>query len=229
MRMARVVLESCGEATDLVVAIDVIRAFTTSAYLFSAGVEEIFLVSEVDEAFSLREKMPGCLISGEVRGVKVNGFDFGNSPSEFFHQDLSGKRVIQRTSAGTQGVVRSVNAKTVLAAALTNASATARYIQKVAPATTTFVLTGIRIEDGWGDEDAACADAIEDLLCGNQVEWDKVIHRVRNCRSGLFFDGTDPDFPPQDLDLVLQANRFDFAMLVERSDHLHRMRAIVME
>ena len=82
MKIIRATLATCHAAAGLAVAIDVLRAFTTAAYLFDAGVREIFLVSGVDEAFKLREAMPDCLISGEVNGIKVPGFDLGNSPTE---------------------------------------------------------------------------------------------------------------------------------------------------
>jgi 2-phosphosulfolactate phosphatase len=82
MEIRRATLETCHTATGLVVTIDVLRAFTTAAYLFHAGVKEIILVSGVDEAFNLRREMPDCIIVGEVDGIRVPGFDLGNSPSE---------------------------------------------------------------------------------------------------------------------------------------------------
>ena len=44
---------------------------------------------------------------GEVGGLRPEGFDFGNSPTYINDADLSGLTMIHRTSAGTQGVVRS--------------------------------------------------------------------------------------------------------------------------
>jgi hypothetical protein len=42
---------------------------------------------------------------GEVSGRAPPGFDFGNSPFEVSKVDFQGKTIIQRTSAGTQGIV----------------------------------------------------------------------------------------------------------------------------
>lgn len=42
---------------------------------------------------------------GEVRGRPPEQFAFGNSPFEIDGVDFTGKTIIQRTSAGTQGVV----------------------------------------------------------------------------------------------------------------------------
>ncbi len=161
MKILRTSLSSFDPKTDLIVAIDVLRAYTTASYFFSIGVREVILVANVEEAFKLREAMPDCLISGEVNGIKVPGFDLGNSPSFAVTQNLAGKRIIQRTSAGTQVVSFESTARFVLAASLTNLSATVRAIQKAAPGTVTLLQTGYIPEEGWGDEDVACAEAIE--------------------------------------------------------------------
>ncbi len=226
MEIHRAVLSSCGSATDLVVAIDVLRAFTTAAYLFSAGVEQIILISGVQEAFRLHKDLPDYLLLGEVDGVQVPGFDLGNSPSEIMDRNLGGKRVIQRTTAGTQGVVLAKNASTILTAALTNVSATVRYIKKLSPGKVTLIQTGLFPEKGWGDEDVACADTIEDMLLGRIVEKDQIINRVRLSRSGLHYDGTRSDFPPKDLELAIMFDCFNFAMCVERKNNLHIMRRV---
>jgi 2-phosphosulfolactate phosphatase len=49
-------LDTCHDARGVVVVVDVLRAFTTAAYAFAGGAEEIFLVSTVEEAFSLRKR-----------------------------------------------------------------------------------------------------------------------------------------------------------------------------
>ena len=118
MKFQQATLENCERLSDTVVVVDVLRAFTTAAYAFSAGAESIFLVSSVDEAFRLKQNYPEALLIGEDMGLPIEGFDFGNSPIPFVKQDLTGRRIIQRTSAGTQGIVRSKNAQVLLAASL---------------------------------------------------------------------------------------------------------------
>lgn len=226
MEIRRATLETCHTATGLVVAIDVLRAFTTATYLFHAGVKEIILVSGVDEAFNLRREMPDCIIVGEVDGIRVPGFDLGNSPSEIQSSSRIRKRVIQRTTAGTQGVILAAKASIVLTAALTNATATVRAIRNLAPDNVTLIQTGLFPEEGWGDEDVACADTIENMLLGKNVDWDDISCRVRSSRSGLHYDGTRSDFPPKDLELALRYDCFNFAMVVERKNNLYRMHCI---
>ena len=124
------------------VVIDVLRAFTTAAFAFRAGASQIFPVSSVEHAFVLRKSMPGALLMGEVHGESIPGFDFGNSPEALKNLDLSGVRLIQRTSAGTQGIERAKTSELLLASSLCCAGATARYIAKQAVPTVTFLLTG---------------------------------------------------------------------------------------
>lgn len=226
MKINRATLSTCRSATGLVIAIDVLRAFTTAAYLFHAGVTEIILVSGIQEAFDLRAQMPECLIAGEAKGIKIPGFDLGNSSANIDVGMVSGRRIIQRTSAGTQGVVRAVNATAILTAGLTNVSATVRYTQQVNPESITIIQTGVFPEDGWGDEDVACADVIECLLRGQPVDWQEIEQRVRKSPAGALFNGSSVDFPAKDLELALRIDQLSFAMVVEKRNYLNILRRV---
>ncbi|WP_322509533.1 2-phosphosulfolactate phosphatase [Anaerolinea sp.] len=229
MQFYRVNLNTCAQARGAVVVIDVLRAFTTAGYLFEAGVKEIVLTSTVEEALKLRQQMPGSLLLGEIDGIPIPGFDLGNSPSELSRYDLRGKTVIQRTTAGTQGVVRCLHAENILTAALTNARATATYLERLAPREITFVLTGYFPDEGWGDEDVACADVLEAYLQNRPIDWQEIDQRVRHSRSGKHYDGTREAFPPPDLDMALAVNRFPFAMRVEKKDGLPVLQTVPVD
>ena len=226
MNLHRATLQDCHNATGTVVVIDVLRAFTTAAYAFDAGTEDIILVSTVEQALTLRKQIPEVLLMGEVDGLPIPGFDLSNSPTELVNIDLTGRRLIQRTTSGTQGVVRSTHAATLLTSSLVCAGATARFIQDQNPESLTFVITGHR-PGGWGDEDAACADYIEALLSGHQPDQEPFLERVRQSPPGkLFSDPTELEFNPADLEYCLQIDRFDFVMLVKREDGLFIMKAL---
>jgi 2-phosphosulfolactate phosphatase len=226
MQIERATRDTCGEATGAVVVIDVIRAFTTAAFAFAAGARDVVLTGEVDEALALRARFPGALAMGEVGGLKIPGFDFGNSPADLAGHDLRGRRMIQRTSAGTQGMVLSLGAETLLAASFVCAGATARILKQLAPERVTFVITGIHPNRD-GDEDAACADYIAALLEGHSLDPAPFLRRVIESDSGqIFTDSDQPEFAPADLDFCTDLDRFDFAMLAERQDGLLVMRPI---
>jgi 2-phosphosulfolactate phosphatase len=226
MIVQRTSLQDCHNATGTVVVIDVLRAFTTAAFAFAADVKDIILVSTVEQAFELRRQRPDVLLMGEVNGLPIPGYDLSNSPSALVNLDLSGRHLVQRTSAGTQGVIRSTNADTLLTTSFVCATATAHFIKALQPTSVTFVLTGLRTA-GWGDEDAACADYLEALLLGKKPNPQPYLQRVRHSPPGqLFSNPTQADFNQSDLDLCLQIDRFDFAMFVEQLNGQFLMKAL---
>jgi len=219
-------LETCHEATGMVIVIDVIRAFTNAAFAFSRGAKEIYPVSKVKEALKFKAEIPNSLACGEVGGMPPEGFDFGNSPTQTNTLDLSGRVIVQRTGAGTQGIVRSVNASPMLAASFVVANATAMHIRKVSPETVTFVITG-QMGNGSGDEDLACAEYLEALLKDRQPDSAPYIERVYRSRDAIMHLDPDlPAFPKSDLDHCTNIDAFDFVMSVTKENGQHVIRAI---
>jgi 2-phosphosulfolactate phosphatase len=220
MKFHRATLATCTEATGAVVVIDVLRAFSTAAYAFAAGAQDILLTRSVEEAIALRQRFPGSLIMGEVGGLPVIDFDFSNSPAQLAGYDLSGCRLIQRTSSGTQGMVLSCNAEALFAGSFICARATARSILDEAPQQVTFVITGAMAGQQFngaplpaGDEDAACADYLEMLLQGIDPDPEPYLKRVLHSTAAMKFASPDqPDFPEIDLEYCTALDRFDFAM-----------------
>lgn len=209
-------LNDCADATGTVVVIDVLRAFTCTAFALGAGVESIYLVGEVDEAFALRDQMPDALLMGEVESARIPGFNFSNSPAEIDGLDLRGRRMVQRTSNGTQGMVRSVQAQTILAGSFCCAAATVDFIRRQDPSTLSFVITGYG-PGNRGDEDVALADYVHARLRGESPDPAPFLDRVRNSVIGQRFpDPNWPDFPPADLACCTALDRFHFAMPVTR-------------
>ncbi len=220
MKFKRVTLENCHEAMGLVVVIDVLRAFTTAAFAFGAGADKILLVSTVDEALDLRSRNLGALAMGEVMGVKPEAFDFDNSPYLIAQADVNGRVLIQRTSAGTQGVVCTADATTLLAGSFVCAQATVDFINQVQPEWVTFVITGER-SGGYGDEDAALADYLELLLREQIVDAAPFLERVKQSVTGHEFAAADISRSySHDLAYAVQLDRFSFAMQVQRRDNL---------
>jgi 2-phosphosulfolactate phosphatase len=117
-------LSGTERATGSVVIIDVFRAFTTAAVVLARGATKIIVVSDVEEALALRSAGVSELCMGEVRGRAPPGFDFGNSPFEALQTHVKGLTIIQRTSAGTQGIVSARHATQLYAGALVTAKAT---------------------------------------------------------------------------------------------------------
>jgi 2-phosphosulfolactate phosphatase len=214
MNFKRLNLESCHDAHGLVVVIDVLRAFSTACYAFARGSKEIIVTDTVESAFAIKTRFTGSLVMGEDGGYPIPGFDYSNSPFEISHEDLVGATLIQRTSAGTQGVVRCRNAKLLVAASFCNASATIRHIQSAGAETVSLVATG-------GDEDTACADLIQLRLEGERPSFQAYAKRIRGSKTAQkFLDPSVHDFYSQDLELCLSLDVADFSMIVEDQDDL---------
>lgn len=217
MRFHYLNLDQCSQAEGIVVVIDVLRAFSTAAYAFEAGVDSIAVVGDIEEAFELQRSDPDLVLIGEQRGWPVEGFDFGNAPSEMIEADLKDRRAVMRTTAGTQGVVRTLHAEILLAASLVCGHATAEFIRQQQPGAVSFIITGVKGAE-FGDEDQACADYIVNLLMDRPTDIESIKARVINSGWGMRFN--NPDYPfleGNDLELCTAIDRFDFYMLYENS------------
>jgi 2-phosphosulfolactate phosphatase len=207
-------------ASGTVVVIDVFRAFSTAAVALANGATKIVVVRDIEEAVSLRAAGVGHLCMGEVGGRAPPGFDLGNSPFEASRADLKGKTIIQRTSAGTRGIVAARRATRLYAGSLVTASATARAIQRHAPNEVTLVAMGL---DGTrrSDEDELCAMHLRNLLQnrpGSQSGIRDVI--LAGPQIPAFHDPAKPHLHPCDLDIALDIDRYDFAVPITQEDGL---------
>jgi len=213
-------LSEAYKAVGVAVVIDVLRAFTTAAYALAAGVERIYPVSGVSEAIHIKKKAPGFLVMGEDKGVKPEGFDFGNSPVEISKANLNGKTIVQRTSNGTQGVVRANQADQVIAASFVVAKATVNYIKQLNPDVVSFVITGNTMALD-GEEDRACGEYLEAQLENLQPVPNQYFDRVKRSSVGRFFlESSRSSSLSDDLALSLQINRFEFCMPVRQEGKL---------
>lgn len=203
-------VEGARTARGTVVVIDVLRAFTVSAYALAAGASSCRLVRDVSEARALADRIPGSVLSAEVGGLPVPGIPISNSPTQVREVDLAGRVLIQRTSAGTQSVAAAGCADRLLVASLVVASATVRAIAAGRPELVTLVASRPDHE-----EDQACAAYLEALLQGEAPQLEVLLTPLlQGERYGRLASGTTPGFPTSDLELALVADRFDFAMPV---------------
>ena len=211
-------LSGAERATGSVVIIDVFRAFTAAAVVLARGAAKIVVVSSVEEALALRSAGVGQLCMGEVRGRAPSGFDLGNSPFAASQADVHGKTIIQRTSAGTQGVVAAKQALRLYAGALVTAKATARAILRHTTDQITLVAMG---NDGTtrADEDELCAMHVRNLLEGRPGNPSGIRDVVlAGPRIADFHDPSKPHLHPADLEIALDIDRYDFAVRISQEE-----------
>jgi len=219
-------LAGAEQAQGLPIVIDVLRAFTTSAVLFSLGIESGILVSTAEEAFALRDQY-GYLLEGENNGVKIEGFDFGNSPTELLRtppERLRGKTVVLRTSAGTQGVVAAIKqSERVILGSFVMAKSIAAYVRQHNPEIVSIVAMGQRLLET-APEDEACAAYLEHLLADKPYNHFETLWSCMNTPYIQRCLHKDVAYlPPEDILLCLQRDVFDFVLIAEKVDGLIRV------
>jgi 2-phosphosulfolactate phosphatase len=209
-----------GAVGGTVVAVDVLRAFTTAAYALAAGASCIWLAGEVEDALALGRRIPGSLVMGELHGRRPPGFDLSNSPVAVSRADVAGRQLVQRTSAGTQGMLAARAADRLFAASLVCASATAVAIEHAGLGPPTYVITG-RMPDrpDGGEDDLLTAQLIERARTGEPLDAEATVRAVARSREAartlaVGAGHVDPD----DIAYATAVDRFDFAMVAERVD-----------
>jgi 2-phosphosulfolactate phosphatase len=199
-------------ASGTVVVIDVLRAFTVSAYALAGGARECRLVRTIGEAQALASTIPDAVICAEEEGLPVPGIAISNSPTQIANTNLKGRVLIQRSSAGTQ-VAAAVKQGDIFAASLVVARATVQACLLRHPETLTLLASADH------PEDHACAQYMEGIIRGEERAIEQLLMPLKQSdRYRKLTSGTWPGFAPTDLDLSLQPDRFDFAMPVTRHD-----------
>jgi 2-phosphosulfolactate phosphatase len=203
-------------ARGVAVIIDVFRAFTCAPLLFSMGIENLFLIAAPEQALALKEKDKDLILVGEVDGIPITGFDFGNSPSEILRRDPSffkGRTVLQRTSSGVQGALLALDqADEVLLGSYALAGSTAQYILSKKPKLVSLVAMGWALKE-IAPEDEWCARYLSHLLGHGPYDHNDALREIVFHKTAQrFLRGDQADFPPEDPLLCLQRDVYDFAL-----------------
>ncbi len=210
-------IEGAKAATGIAVIIDVFRAMTVETYLMNAKAERIIPVGDVQIAFDYKAKHPDAVLCGERGGVIIEGFDYGNSPSQLEGVDLAGKTVVHTTSAGTQGIANATRAEEVITGSLVNAQAIVDYIKAKNPQTVSLVCMGLGAKTE-AFEDTLCAEYIKSLLENDPLPdlWER-IEGLKQTTGAKFFDPARQSvFPQRDFELCVKVNTVPFVLKVEQ-------------
>ncbi|MER7717620.1 2-phosphosulfolactate phosphatase [Streptomyces flaveolus] len=208
------------EAPSVAVVVDVMRAYTVTAWAFAQGAEKIVLAESLDEALALKARHPDWVALKD--GAPAPGFDAVNSPGLLRSADLGGRTVVQKTTAGTVGALAVKEASLVLCAGFVVAEATARLLRMRECDSVTFVITG---EDGLADEDLACAQYIARRATGAGTDAAGFLRRAATSRAAAELEqGVRQGAHPDDVALCLELDRFPFAMVATSEDSLMVLR-----
>lgn len=209
-------VEGAKKAKGATVIIDVFRAFSVACYAYDSGASRIIATDDVQKAFSLKKSYLNPVLIGERHERKIEGFDFGNSPTEIIKENLTGKTIIMTTTAGTAGLINAVNAGPIFTGSIVNSGAVVQFIKANNPSEVSLVAMGYRGELS-AEEDYLCAEMIAAGLQAQSINVQKRIDDLRNGSGKRFFNPDNLDFsPPTDFFLCTMVNRFNFVLKAER-------------
>ena len=205
-------IEGAKKAKGVAVIIDVFRAFSVECFAIDAGAARIIATAGVEDAFGLKNTFINPVLVGERDEKKIDGFDFGNSPTEIIKTDLHGKTVIHTTTSGTQGLINALSADVVLTGSLVNAGALVNYIKTLNPEHVSLVAMGYRGTQS-AEEDLLCAEIISERLTGQLDNPEERIYALQNTSGKRFFNPENIDFsPPSDFFLCTMIDKFNFVL-----------------
>ena len=163
-------LENSYCKNKIVVIIDVLRASSTINTLLYNKVKYVKPIEKLEECKKLKNH--GYIIMAERLGKKVDGFDFGNSPTKINSKEFNGKKVALATSNGTKAILKTKRSKISLIGSFLNLDIIIDYINKE----NSDVLL---LCSGWKGsvnlEDTLCAGGIISELKNFQINSDTVL------------------------------------------------------
>lgn len=107
----------------IVVVVDVFRATSCMVTGLAHGVTTIYPVQDIDQCKALGKA--GAVMAGERGGLKIEGFELGNSPFDYMQESLKNRSVAVTTTNGTKALIASKGAERILVGAFLNISALA--------------------------------------------------------------------------------------------------------
>jgi 2-phosphosulfolactate phosphatase len=180
-------------AGGVAVIVDVLRATTTMIHALAAGCDCVRPCATVEEARHVADYLPAgkALLCGERDGMKVPGFDAGNSPREYTAKSCKGLALVLTTSNGTRALLHAAQAERVLLAGFVNYSAVCELLrceQRPVHILCAGEAGGVSLEDtllagALVDYCVALPDVIVDD--GARLAWDCFEHHGRHLEEAL--------------------------------------------
>lgn len=198
--------------------IDVLRATTVMATALHNDASRIYTTSEIEAARQLGAKLgTESLLCGERNGIRIEGFDLGNSPYEFDRQTVADKALVMCTTNGTKAVEAGRGAELLIALSFVNLSAAAGVLLQ----------TGLPVEllcsgtnGRFSMDDALCAgmtiawlarhipvqtDDLGTLLLNFARQEGSIGQKLQNCTHRLFLEASGYE---KDIAFCFEPDRF---------------------
>lgn len=209
--------DDVSQLQGIVVVIDVFRAFSTSCYIANKNPKRIIATDSVSRAFSLKEQLGDeAVLVGERQGIKIEGFDYGNSPTEIQESSIKDKTIIHTTTAGTKGLLQQNHIADVICGSFVNAQAIQNYILDQNYQSISLYCTA-RKRKVIGEEDYYFASYLKNELEKQATDFIQIRKALKIGSGAGFKKG---GFAPEsDFDYCMALNSFDF--ILQRIDSVY--------
>ncbi len=156
-----------------VVVIDVLRASTSITMALSNGAHDVFVAASVSGASELAVHLArkDVLLCGERDGKMVEGFNIGNSPSDYTRERVRGRTLIFGTTNGTPALVKASHAREVYVCGFVNIDSVIRTLCQDGDTSPIAILCA-------GNKNRF---AMEDAVCGGLL-----VEGIRSFSGGSF-------------------------------------------
>ena len=162
-------------AGKLVVIIDVLRASSTIVTALANGCRGLIPILSPDKAKKKAQEFENesVLLGGEREGIKIEGFDLGNSPREYKRELAKGKTIIFSTTNGVKTLEMVKGAHRIIIGSFLNLQAVCDYCTNY-EGDILIICAGRKGK--FSLEDTACAgmmiNSLKDVFPGDHQEID---------------------------------------------------------
>lgn len=162
-------------AGKLVVIIDVLRASSTIVTALANGCRGFIPILSPDKAKKKAQEFENesVLLGGEREGIKIEGFDLGNSPREYKKEVAKGKTIIFSTTNGVKTLEMVKGAHRIIIGSFLNLQAVCDYCTNY-KGDISIICAGRKGK--FSLEDTACAgmmvNSLRDVFPGDHQEID---------------------------------------------------------
>ena len=116
------------DTRSIVVIVDLLRATSVISTAFECGVKSVIPVTTPEEALAYKN-IEDHIIAAERNTLRLEGFDYGNSPYHYINADVNGKTLVLTTTNGTKAI-HLAKAHKVITASFVNIDAVTNYLVK---------------------------------------------------------------------------------------------------
>jgi 2-phosphosulfolactate phosphatase len=151
-----------------VVVVDILRASTTIITALSNGAKEVVPTATVEGAVKIATALHAgsTLLCGEREGIRIDGFDLGNSPNEYTSDKVEGKTLVFSSTNGSVALTKGKYACALIVGGFVNLSEVVNFL-KISEVDISIICAGKL--NAFCLEDALCAGMMTSKLVGKKI------------------------------------------------------------